>query len=131
MTLSAPRRLLLLFALLMRVLVPAGFMLDPADAAYPTLVACDGQGPIFAAPPHHSHQHANHGRAGEHGDCPYSAAAGAGEVPSEPPGLSAIIPPVSFLATPGPDHRYRPSAAAALPPATGPPFFVRSLELTD
>lgn len=115
---------LLLIALVMRFAVPGGFMLDPANAAGPALIACEGQGTLFAATPvqaamdsHHGHQQ----RLPAHPDCSYSPLAAVGDVP-----------PVVVLAPwlRGPPVMVQPSAglptralrrASLPPPSTGPP----------
>ena len=119
------RILLVLIALLMRLVLPSGFMLDAASASSPTLIACDGQGPLFAAPGHAAHQH-HHGPRGaaSHGDCPFSSHAGHADKPAD-----AIAPPATASpSTPAPTFaarpHYRPAPAAPAPPSTGPPALV-------
>lgn len=138
MMIDASRRWLLIFALFMRVIVPSGFMLDAAVAAHPTLVACDGRGPIFSQPSdtsahhhgHHGHQ-GNHGGGGQHGECPHSAASGAADRLTDAPGLAAFVQPMRPLAIIKADRPYRPVAAALPPPSTGPPSVALSLDLID
>lgn len=110
---------LLLAGLLLRILVPAGFMVSGQG-----LVPCDGFGPAAAAPAHHGGRPAKHDPA-RHADgpCPYAALAAPAVPPAPPafePGEHAALPP------PTPQSRRVVafvSPAAPPPPATGPPAF--------
>lgn len=114
---------LLLCAMLMRALVPSGFMLDETIGAGPALIACDGKGAMFGASPtmHHGDHHDGQRGTPGNGDCPLSSS-GAIDTP----------PPILFTATVertlvqprrvAEAQAYRPSAAAAPPPSTGPPL---------
>jgi hypothetical protein len=136
--LSRPIRLgvaLAALALLVRMLVPAGFMPAAAAGGMPTLVLCSGQGPMGMPIPHamagmagmaamdhgsdHSGQHdgdtANHG-------CFLGAISGAVDIaaPPVPVALPFIVATVSRIAT----VVTRPGLglAAPPPPKTGPPI---------
>jgi hypothetical protein len=117
----------LLFALLLlRALVPAGFMFSAAASGAPALVLCPG----VEAPPPPVHEMAMHRPAHRHGHdpashpespCPFAALAS----PALPPAPLAVAPAAaarSYVSL-----EAAPSAAAALglaappPPATGPP----------
>jgi len=82
--------LLVLGLVLLRGLVPAGFMLAPVDG-HLAFVLCDGDAsmPAGAMPAgHHMHMamgHAAHGH-GAHGDptCPYAQSGGAAPLPTLP-----------------------------------------------
>jgi hypothetical protein len=118
---------LLLTAMMLRMLVPAGYMLAPDGAGAPRLVQCDGLG---APPPPSAHamhqgdhsrpQHApaHHAQA----PCPY-AALSAPVLPPLPPLLLPLpIPPDMAAPAAAASSLHRPGAAAPLPPATGPPL---------
>jgi hypothetical protein len=83
--------LLILGLVLLRALVPAGFMLAPVDG-HLAFVLCDGYAPMPAdampASHHHVHMamgHANH-QDGAHGDpsCPYAQSSGPAPLPTLP-----------------------------------------------
>ncbi len=86
--------LLVLGLVLLRGLVPAGFMLAPVDG-YLAFVLCDADAPMPATPAgampashHHMHMamdHAAHGH-GAHGDptCPYAQSGGPAPLPTLP-----------------------------------------------
>jgi hypothetical protein len=113
---------LLLGALILRMLVPAGFMIAATPAGAAALVLCDGTVPA-AHTLHHHPEHdapaapAHHQQA----PCPYAALA----TPVLPPLPAAFAPP----APPAQVPPAAPSAKAAgftrgaslLPPSTGPP----------
>ena len=116
---------LLLGALLLRMLVPAGFMLAADARGAPALVLCDGVAPPAATMPamHGGHHHAPADPAQRHeAPCPYAALA-APVLPPLPPVVAAPVAPA------GPSAPVvRPTAwstagpAAAPPPSTGPPL---------
>jgi hypothetical protein len=86
--------LLILGLVLLRALVPAGFMLAPVDG-HLAFVLCDADAPMPAMPAgampashHHMHMamdHAAHGH-GAHGDptCPYAQSGGPAPLPTLP-----------------------------------------------
>ena len=114
------RRFLLLIALLMRVAVPSGFMIDAGHAATPALVACDGSGPLFKAAAGHHHQGTSHQGTAAHGDYPF-AGTGSLSHTATPAAPSAIPLARQFLAPAVPPLRHRPHSTAPPPPSTGPP----------
>lgn len=118
---------LLFGALLLRMLVPAGFMIGTGAAGGPGLVLCDG----YAPPPppaampmvhggHHGPQHdpARHREA----PCPYAALA-APVLPPLPPYVAPPAAPSEPAAAPlALATSVEVGAAAPPPPATGPPL---------
>jgi len=78
---------LVLGMLLLRALVPAGFMLAPVDGRL-VFVLCDAEMPAGAHP--HHHHHPGHDNAahheGAHGDptCPYAQSSGPAPLPTLP-----------------------------------------------
>jgi hypothetical protein len=118
----------LLAAVMLRLLVPAGFMIAPDAAGAPALVLCDGAAPaplVAAAPVHamHGMHHAPRHDPAQHrqAPCPYAALA----APVLPPLSSAFVPPTpahEALPLPPLFARAAPGAAAPPPPATGPPL---------
>ena len=88
---SAGVPLLVLAALLLRALVPAGFMLAPVDG-HLAFVLCDAE---MSAGEHQHHHHRGHDNAahhqGVHGDptCPYAQSAGPAPLPTLPVLVSA------------------------------------------
>jgi len=118
---------LLLGALMLRLLVPAGFMIGADAAGAPTLVLCDGYAPPPPPPAmpmmHAGHHGPQHDPARHHeAPCPYAALT-APVLPPLPPIVApsaapaAPLAPAFALAAP-----VRPGAAAPPPPATGPPL---------
>lgn len=117
---------LLLAALALRLLVPAGFMIGADAGGAPALVLCDGAAAASVAAPAHAmhgmhraaaHDPAHHRQA----PCPYAALA-APVLPPLPalfaaPAPAPAGPPLAALFAPA-----VPGPAAPLPPATGPPL---------
>jgi hypothetical protein len=83
---------LVALALMLKVLVPPGFMF--ADQGAPlSLVICTGHGPMKVADPTHP---AHHGPASNKSDAPCS---GAGNVsPTAPPAITAVLEPYAVVA---------------------------------
>lgn len=118
---------LLFCALLLRALIPAGFMIGTAASGAPALVICPG---VEEAPavhhmamhgqmPAHHHDPATHHEA----PCPFGALA-APALPPEPPVVALPATPSVQVAPLVPLHTAQvPSLAAPPPPATGPPAF--------
>jgi hypothetical protein len=116
---------LLLAAVMLRLLVPAGFMIAPDAAGVPAFVLCDGVAPAVVAAPvqamhgmHHAPRHdpAQHRQA----PCPFAALA----APVLPPLPAFFVPPSPAPAArplPPLPARAAPGAAAPPPPPTGPP----------
>lgn len=110
---------------MLRMLIPAGYMIGADARGTPALVLCDGTaGPLAASKPamHHNrhgppHEPAQHREA----PCPYAAIA-APVLPPLPPAFAP--PPPAPAPAPVPAHIARESRAVAaqLPPATGPPL---------
>jgi hypothetical protein len=114
---------LLLGALFLRILIPAGFMAGTVGGD-PALILCPGADVSTALAIHRHHGGARHDPA-THGDapCPFAALA-APALPPAPPILAVIAAEPSTRATP--DRRpatLRPGLAAPPPPSTGPPAF--------
>jgi hypothetical protein len=116
---------LFFLALLLRALVPAGFMIGTAASGAPALVICPG---VEVAPavhamtmkggmPAHRHDPATHRDA----PCPFAAMA----APTLPPTPPAVVvppaPPAEPIAGPRRLTAVRVALAAPPPPATGPP----------
>lgn len=117
---------LALLAVLLRVLVPAGFMPAPAAAGTPlALVLCTGQGIVTAlvdatgaAVPL---QDDGAGKSADRHPCPFAGGFGGGLAPPPPsPPLPAAFRPAAHRAGEPqcPDH----VPAALPPPATAPPI---------
>jgi hypothetical protein len=111
-------------AMLLRMLVPAGFMIASSATGAPTLVLCDGFAPPAAVEPvrgmagmHHSPRHEPDHR--REAPCPYAAMAAPVlpplPVPFGPPTPAAPASLAPFFA------RAVADPAAILPPSTGPP----------
>ncbi len=77
-------KLVILGMLLLRALVPAGFMLGPVDG-HLAFVLCDSEMPVLRNAGHRMHDHAAHSH-GAHGDptCPYAQSAGPAPLPTLP-----------------------------------------------
>jgi hypothetical protein len=111
---------LLVGALMLRLLVPAGWMFAPGA---PTLVLCDGAAPAPAVHLAHGHHHPLPHDPARHPQeaCPYAALA----APILPPLPPLVVPPAGRLeAASAPLGRTASAAvapAAPPPPATGPP----------
>ena len=115
------RSALILAALLLRFMVPAGFMIGTAASGAPGLVLCPGieaSGHVMAMQGHRPHHDpAAHREA----PCPFAALA----APALPPAPPVFLPPpplrdeaaavAVFAVAP------EPPLAAPPPPATGPP----------
>jgi hypothetical protein len=115
---ARPRAAILLAAaLFLRLLVPSGYMVGSAAGA-PALVPCPA---AVAAPvmPHRGHHQgpASHAEA----PCPFAALAAPALPPADP--LALAPPGPDFALAPAwlPAENLAPGAAAAPPPATGPP----------
>lgn len=122
-----PRRwmaLLLAMTLVSRLLVPTGFMIAPASAGVmPTIVICNGQGPMTMAMPaagHHDDKGQHDDNAGEH-PCAFASASAAVDLTA----VSHPVAPATLVAT---QQSLDPMAprpglglAAPPPPKTGPP----------
>lgn len=111
---------LILPVLLLRALVPAGFMLASVDGDL-SVVLCDG-GALHAGHPghHHHYQHSGTPHASDP-TCPFAQSAGAAPLPSFPPladrllatGAALAGEHEQTLAPPGP-HRQHPARAPPL-----------------
>jgi hypothetical protein len=125
----------LLFALLVRLAVPAGFMVAPAGSGW-ALVACpDARATFVAIAPvehhaeagHHATGHEPEPRANDRGPsdpCPY-AALSAPVMPPLPLMVAAVLLPVPNALTPAlPEAELAIGPAAAPPPARGPPVLI-------
>src|SRR5438067_3505401 len=117
---------LLLAALMLRLLVPTGFMIAPDAAGVPALVLCDGVAPASAVGPahamhgmHHAPRHdpAHHRAA----PCPYGALA-APMLPPLPAAFAVPTPAPAVAPLPALFASAAPASAAPPPPATGPPL---------
>jgi hypothetical protein len=98
---SAGVPLLVIAALLLRALVPAGFMLAPVDG-HLAFVLCDAEMSAGELRHHHHPGHDNAGHhQGVHGDptCPYAQSAGPGPLPTLPVLASAAT--LNQLVAPG------------------------------
>ncbi|HEX8571588.1 MAG TPA: hypothetical protein VF759_02425 [Allosphingosinicella sp.] len=115
---------LLVLVLLVRLLVPSGYMIGPDPSGRPGLVLC---GAVAAKPAerpaHHGHERHSDPSPGEAAElpCPY-AALSAPPLPPAPPRLAEPEQgprpaPAAGLAR----GLARPSPAAPPPPSTGPP----------
>ena len=120
------RHWLVLFALVMRVAIPSGFMITPvaAPASAPVFVPCDGHGSLFGTAHDPRHRHPGQSGPANHSECPYSSATGAADLPGSLPSA----PVIDFLramhgGAPSVDA-FSPSPAASPPPATGPPGLI-------
>ena len=115
----------LLFAiLLLRAVVPAGYMVGAAASGAPALILCPGiEPPAVHAMAMHGHVHAPSHDPATHRDnsCPFAALA----APALPPAPPLVAPPAAAPAEallPPPLHAAAvPGLAAPPPPATGPP----------
>jgi hypothetical protein len=112
--------MLLAAALLLRLLVPAGYMVGSAAGA-PALVPCPAVVPVPAMA-HHGHHHGpvSHAEA----PCPFAALAAPALPPADP--LALAPPQADFARLPAwrPVERLAPGAASPPPPARGPPATV-------
>ncbi|MBV9932188.1 MAG: hypothetical protein JO013_14760 [Alphaproteobacteria bacterium] len=113
---------LLFAAMLLRLLVPAGFMFASDGHGSPTLVPCDG---VAAAAPAHAmhgahHVPPSHPAHRQQASCPYAALA----APVLPPLPAPLAAPPAVVPAPAP---VAPRASVAdrqesvRPPSTGPP----------
>lgn len=117
--------LLLVLALLSRLLIPAGYMVAPAQAGtLPTIVVCSGTGPVtmkMAMPGHRDDKQQHDEAAGKH-PCAFASASAAVD-------LAATLHPAPVRLVPATDRvaveRMAPrpglGLAAPPPPKTGPP----------
>jgi len=108
----------LLAALLLRMLVPAGFMVERG-----ALVPCDGVAAAAAPAVHHHGGHSQRQEPAGHrqAPCPYAALAAPVLPPLPPVVVAAFIVPAVAAPIPALGALLAPGAAAPLPPATGPP----------
>lgn len=109
---------LLALALLLRLLVPQGWM--PGEDG--RLVLCPQAGPVAMAPMHHGHGKTPAPPAADH-PCAFAAL---GLAAAPPPAVAAtLLAPAQTPPPPPPAHRASPNRglAAPPPPATGPPAF--------
>jgi hypothetical protein len=124
---EGPRPLLaglLFFALLLRALIPAGFMIGTAASGAPALVICPGMEVAPAV-----HRMVMPGMAGHHHDpathreapCPFGALAAPALPPAPPMVALPTTPPVPVAPLAALHGAQAPSLAAPPPPATGPP----------
>jgi hypothetical protein len=128
-TMKAARPLLagfFLLALMLRAMVPAGFMVGNAATGGPALILCPGfepPPPVHAMAmrghvPAHRHDPATHREA----PCPFAALA----APAVPPSPPLIAAPAALPHAPAGQLLLRaaspPRLAAPPPPATGPPI---------
>ncbi|HEY1606350.1 MAG TPA: hypothetical protein VGF77_12220 [Allosphingosinicella sp.] len=119
---------LFLFALMLRLLVPAGYMIGTDAAGAPALVLCSGFEP--APPGHHSMAmrpgspaHHHHPAGHREAPCPFAALAAPALPPSPPIVMAAPPPPIGPAAQVFAAAAAPPALAAPPPPATGPPAF--------
>ena len=108
----------LAFVLLLRTLVPAGYMIAPSGG-WPVLTLCEAAAPIAPA------GHEGHDAPAEPKQpCAYAALASP-VLPPAPPTIS-LPPSPPEAALPGRVQRdpYRPAPASLPPPSTGPPHRV-------
>ena len=112
-------------ALMLRALVPAGFMIGTAASGAPALVLCPGMEPppavhgmrMHGAMPAHHHDPATHHEA----PCPFGALAAPALPPAPPVAVLPPVPPAESALPPRHLTATAPSLAAPPPPATGPP----------
>jgi hypothetical protein len=112
--------MLLVAALFLRLLVPAGYMVGSA-AGVPALVPCPSAGavPAMAHPGHH-HGPVSHAEA----PCPFAALGAPALPPADPLALAPPQPGFALAAAWLPAESLAPGAAAPPPPARGPPTLV-------
>lgn len=118
---------LFFFALLLRALVPAGFMIGTAASGAPALVLCPGADPapvvhamtMHGAMPAHHHDPATHREA----PCPFGALAAPALPPAPPVVAQPPAPMAQHVAPPQLVTGAVPALASPPPPATGPPAF--------
>ena len=115
-------------ALMVRILVPSGFMLAPSASGFPTVIACPGQGPMPSMAMPAMAGHDMHHKGGDQHDrnadhpCAFAAAGAAVDLaaavhPVAPATVAAFSPPLFHaFARPG------LGLAAPPPPKTGPPI---------
>ena len=117
------RAALILAALLLRFMVPAGFMVGTAASGAPALIICPGvEAPIHVMAMHGpGHVPAHDPAAHREAPCPFGAIAAPALPPAPPlfapppgaPEQARTLPPLVAAAA--------PALAAPPPPATGPP----------
>ena len=110
---------LVILALALRALIPAGFMLAPDEAGTVRLVACTGSAP---GPAHHRHGHDRNAPAEQ--PCPFAIALAAATPPAPPAFVPAMAPAAEPAAIAVRGETPAVQRAAFPPPATGPPAFL-------
>jgi hypothetical protein len=117
------RSALILAALLLRFMVPAGFMIGTSASGAPGLVLCPGFEPPVQVMTMHGHRHAPAHDPATHREapCPFGALAAPALPPAPPAFLPSSAPAVETEAVATRTAAARPSLAAPPPPATGPP----------
>jgi hypothetical protein len=118
---------LFLFAIMLRALVPAGFMIGTGASGAPGLILCPGVTPPPVHPmAMHGHAHAPGHDPATHREspCPFAALV----APALPPAPPAVAPPPAAPPQGRLEVLLRTAAALGLaappPPATGPPAAV-------
>jgi hypothetical protein len=109
-------------ALLLRALVPAGFMIGASASGSPALIVCPDAAPQIAM--HGGHHQKAPGKHRE-SPCPFGVL-GAPALPPTPSVLAAAVPMVPPPAPAFVSRSIKASLAAPPPPSTGPPFISRS-----
>jgi hypothetical protein len=107
---------LLVLALALRAVIPAGFMLAPDEGGTVRLVACSGSAP---GPTHRRHGHDRNAPAEQ--PCPFAIALAAATPPAPPAFVPAIAPTAESAAIAVRGETPVVQRAAFSPPATGPP----------
>lgn len=125
--------LLLLAVLLLRAVVPQGWMPDTDASGRLVVRICDGAGAMVLPRPdapqmhgaHHGGGHGEHADHGSGGDDAHDQCAFAGlsaPAASAPPVLlPAPLPPVAYFTAPRPETGLRTQSTALPPPARAPP----------
>jgi hypothetical protein len=115
---------IMMIALLMRLLVPVGFMPE-VSAGKIGIVLCTGQAPALPAmSTHHGGGHHEHGQSAKHDmPCPFSAGSSHGLAAVDPIQIAIALAFVMLLSL-RPVTAPRASVAPRLrPPLRGPPAF--------
>src|SRR3954467_12829930 len=117
------RSALILAALLLRFMVPAGFMIGTAASGAPGLVLCPGvEAPIHVmAMRGHNHAPAHDPARHREAPCPFAALAAPALPPAPPAFLPPLAPAVETTTVATLTAAAPPALAAPPPPATGPP----------
>jgi hypothetical protein len=117
---------LFLFAIMLRALVPAGFMIGASASGAPVLILCPGvePPPIQMAMRGHAHAPGHDPATHRESPCPFAALA----APALPPAPLTVAPPPAQPPQARLEAQLRAAAAPGLaappPPATGPPAAV-------